>query len=439
MQKPKIGIIGGGAAGMMAAATLKELNPNLEVSLFEKNDHLGAKVIISGGGRCNVTTGILNTTSGQTLNRHDINRLLENYPRGAKFLMSAMFHFSPQAVIDWFETHGVPLKTEEDFRVFPVSNNGKDVVGALETVLRENGTNIHLSTIISRIEKLASPTTAHSPFRLHTKTGHHDVDILILTTGGNAYRHTGSTGDGYTFAKTLGHSITSLAPSLSSYIALETWPARIAGVSLEKAQLTLKTFPTANQPEQKTYLRTGPLVFTHRGVSGPAVFALSGMAAYETPTREHPLSLTINFFPDETPQAFAQRFQELANQHGAKQLINFLDIFLPKSLCGVFIELLKVEPHLQASRIDKKLKNHILTLLQELPLTIINRTPGDEFVTAGGVPTTEVNTNTMESKIQPNLYFAGELLDIDGFTGGFNLQASWATGKLAAETILSNT
>lgn len=426
MHKPKIGIIGGGAAGMMAGATIKELDPSMPVIIFDKNDHLGAKVIISGGGRCNVTTGIPSATNDlQALgnNRHDVDKLIENYPRGGKLLMSAFFNFPPISTIEWFESHGVPLKTEEDFRVFPESNNGHDIVGALETTLRETNTEINLDTMISQIEKI------DSGFRLHTRTGHYNVDTLVLTTGGNAYRSTGSTGDGYAFAKSLGHTITDLAPSLSSYITAEKWPAKISGVSFQKAQLTLEK-----------YTRTGPFLFTHKGVSGPAIFALSGLAAYENPTREKPLHLTINFFPEESLADFAERFQKLANDHGAKRLINFLDIFLPKSLCEIFIQLLSgttpIDPNLKASQIDKTLKTRIVSLLTALPLTIIGRTPGDEFVTAGGVPTSEVNPNTMESKIQPNLYFAGELLDIDGFTGGFNLQASWATGRLAGESIV---
>ena len=426
MHKPKIGIIGGGAAGMMAAATIKELDPDIDVVIFEKNPYLGAKVIISGGGRCNVTTGIpstSNATSPLSNHRDDIKKLIENYPRGGKFLMSAFFRFPPAAVMDWFQSHGVPLKTEEDFRVFPKSNDGHDIVGALESVLKNTGTDIQLNTTISHIEKLATQ------FRLHTKIGHHDVTSLILTTGGNAYRQTGSTGDGYAFAKALGHTITDLAPSLSSYITIEKWPAKVSGVSFQKAELTLKT-PT------DTYTRTGAFLFTHKGVSGPAVFALSGMAAYDAPTNGNPLQLTINFFPEETPEELAIRFQYLANTHGKKQLINFLDIFLPKSLCEVCIDLIQAPSNLSTGQLTKVLKTRILTLLQALPLTIINRTPGDEFVTAGGVPTTEVNTNTMESKIQPNLYFAGELLDIDGFTGGFNLQASWASGKLAGEAVI---
>ncbi len=385
---------------MMAAATIKEMEPTLPVSIFDKNDHLGAKVIISGGGRCNVTTAVALSN-----NRHDIDRLLENYPRGAKFLMSAMFRTPPQAIVDWFESHGVPLKTEDDLRVFPRSDDGHDIVGALEKTVTGWNTDIHLSTNVTSIEKVASIDPAQPIFRLHTRNGHHDVDILILTTGGNAYRHTGSTGDGYSFAKALGHTITDLAPSLSSYITMEKWPAKVSGVSFEKVSLTMKTSPSAGE-KPRSYTRTGPLLFTHKGVTGPAVFALSALAAYEAPTNGNHLHLTINFMPDEKPEEFSERFQELANVHGAKKLINFLDIFLPKSLCNVFIELLADDKNsidtltsLQASRIDKDLKSRITKLLTALPLTIINRTPGDEFVTAGGVPTTEIHPNTMESKL----------------------------------------
>lgn len=419
-----IAIIGGGAAGMMAAAKLaeelKKLNEGnsssaAKIVLFDKNDHLGAKVIISGGGRCNVTTGIF-----------DIKKLLENYPRGAKFLRKAMHDFPPTKVMEWFESQNVPLKTEDDLRVFPRSDNGKDIVGALEKALMPL-TQLHLQTNVTNISK-------RTGFIIQTKKEAITADYLLIATGGSAYRQTGSTGDGYAFAQSLDHTITQLAPSLSSYITKESYPKNLAGVSFRKTEITLTTATS------KTFTRTGPLLFTHRGVSGPAIFALSSLATYEPCSITEPLRLTINFLPDITKENLLIKLQSEANAHGKKELINFLDMFLPRSLCEIIIQELQQRKKLSSSSIhagqmNAELKREIALLIQQFPLTIIGKSPGEEFVTAGGVPLSEINPNTMESKICPNLYFAGEVLDIDGFTGGFNLQASWATGYLAGTSI----
>lgn len=419
--KKKIGIIGAGAAGMMAAVSLIEgrgkTGEEIEIYLFEKNAYLGAKVLISGGGRCNVTTGI-----------HDIKKLLENYPRGAKFLRTAMYDFTPAKVMEWFESHGVRLKTEEDLRVFPASDNGKDIVGALEKEIRGSNTKIFFNTNVIKIEPVNGDTN-DTKFRIITKNESHELDFLILTTGGNAYRHTGSSGDGYAFASSLGHAITKLGPSLSSFISQETWVTNISGVSFEKVELTL----TSHDGKQ-TWHRAGPLLFTHKGVSGPAIFALSSYATYEMISREKPLTLNINFFPEKSDREFSQHFQAMANTHGKKLLINFLDIFLPKSLCEIIVKLSETQD-IRAAEMNRELREKIIKYIRNLELKIIGRGTGDEFVTAGGVPLDEVHPNTMESKIRPGLYIAGELLDIDGFTGGFNLQASWATGHLAGKSI----
>lgn len=418
-----IAIIGGGAAGLMAAAHLVESaqGKDITIHLFDKNDHLGAKVIISGGGRCNVTTGI-----------HDIKQLLQNYPRGAKFLMSAMYKLPPPKVMEWFESHDVPLKTEEDLRVFPKSDNGKDIVNALEKTITEkpNATiYLHLKTNVTNIEKKTG-------FIIHTKKETITADYLLIATGGSTYRQTGSTGDGYAFAQSLSHTITELAPSLSSFMTKEDYPKDLAGVSFTQTEITLDS-----NTEKKSYTRKGPLVFTHRGMSGPAIFAISSMAAYENFTAKEPHHLTINFLPDLTKAELLEKLQKEANLHGKKEFRNFLDIFLPKSLCEVMArELIKRKKlpsnSAHAGQMNAELKKETAELIHAFPFTIIGRSPGEEFVTAGGVSLPEVDTNTMESKICPNLYFAGEVLDIDGFTGGFNLQASWATGYLAGESIL---
>ena len=412
MNTLKIGIIGGGAAGMMAAAAAKEMSPEADVLLFEKNPGLGAKVIISGGGRCNVTTG-----------NFDVRQVLENYPRGAKFLMSAMFRFPPEKVKEWFENHGVPLKIEDDLRVFPVSNNGKDVVGALENELRDAGAQIFMKANIGEVFK------KDDVFHLKLKDGEeYTVDKLILTCGGHAYSHTGSTGDGYAFAKNLGHSITPLAPSLNSFVVAEKWIREFAGVSFQQGRVKLVSFDGA-----RSYERDGAFLFTHSGVTGPVTFAISSAAAYEVYDPQKPMKLFINFFPSEKLEDLRARFMELAAKNGKKHIVNFLGLFLPGSLCSRIVEIVGMKPELQVSELKKEQREQVLQLFQNFVFEVIGRGAGDEFVTAGGVDLAEVNTNTMESKICPGLYFAGEILDMDGFTGGFNLQAAWATGRLAGE------
>lgn len=411
----RVAIIGGGAAGLMAASAVKDMAPDADVLIFEKNAYVGAKILISGGGRCNVTTGIFG-----------VKDLLKNYPRGAKFLMSAMFRFPPEKVMEWFEHHGVHLKIEPDVRVFPVSDNGKDVVGALEKDLREKNVQIFLKANVLSVQKKAEAFVVGVKDDMQS----YEVDYIVITTGGNAYRHTGSTGDGYAFARYFGHTITQLAPSLNSFVLAEEWRRDLAGVSLAKVKLTLTSVDSA-----KFYERIGPVLFTHTGITGPAVFALSALAAYEAYTKDQPMSLRINFFPDVSPEELESRFQDFCNEHGKKRLINLLDLLLPKSLCAILVHYLRIDGDVLAANIQREQRKNVLHALQNFNVHIVGRGAGDEFVTAGGVDLQEVQSHTMESKLCPRLYFAGEILDVDGFTGGFNLQASWATGRLAGEKI----
>lgn len=403
----KIAIIGGGAAGMMAAATINENNPQAEVFLIEKNASLGKKVIISGGGRCNVTTGI-----------QDISTVLSKYPRGGKFLSSAMHQFSPQILQTWFVNHGVPLKCESDMRVFPVSNNGKDVVKAFEKIFQKYKTNILFNHQVIKIIK------KEKGFIINFKTQKPlQVDKVILTLGGQAYRQTGSTGDGYSLAENLGHQITELAPSLSSLTSKEKWPGQIAGISFTKATLSAKT--------NKKYGFTGPFVFTHWGISGPAVFALSSLIAFEKFDANKPLKISLDLLTDLKPEKIIADLKKFILAHHHKLFKYALQQFIPLSLATIAVEEIKIDISKKNNAISNKELNQTATWLKNIPLTIIDRRTGDEFVTAGGVDLKEVNPSTMESKICPGLYFAGEILNIDGFTGGFNLQASWATGHLA--------
>jgi len=407
----KIAIIGGGAAGLMAAATIRERRPDAEVFLIERNAKLGAKVLIAGGGRCNVTTGI-----------EDIKTVLTKYPRGAKFLIKAMNRFSPKDVRAWFEAHGAPLKVEADMRVFPVSDDSRDIVRVFERLF--DGSNVkvlldHAVQRIDRIDKGFRVSFADQPWL--------DVDVVVLTTGGQAYRHTGSKGDGYLFAEAFRHHITPLAPSLNSFITKETWPLDLPGMSFEKA--------TIKSPRAKSFTVTGPFLFTHRGISGPAVFALSSLVAFEHYDASTALPILINIFPDEHADDLQRRFVGLIAESPKKSVQTLLGYLVPKRLAETMCTELGLAGAKRAAELPKKDIQRIITWLTGIPLSVIARGASEEFVTAGGVDTTEVDPNTMESNLCHGLFFGGEILNIDGFTGGFNLQASWATGRLAGEAI----
>ncbi|MEY4744558.1 MAG: hypothetical protein RL272_503 [Candidatus Parcubacteria bacterium] len=406
-------IVGGGAAGLMAAATLLDADPGAEVFLLERNDGLGKKVIISGGGRCNVTTGIL-----------DVRTVLTKYPRGSKFLSSAMFTFPPEAVQSWFEAKGVPLKTEEDLRVFPVSNDGRDVVRAFERLFETPRMHILLKTHVTGVGRRPEGGFA---VRMKGRPEPLAVDKVVLTTGGQAYRHTGSTGDGYAFAMSLGHSLTPLAPALNAFFTRERWPADVSGLSFPKAGIAAR--------RGKGFSFTGPFLFTHKGVSGPAVFALSSLVAFERYDLESPLEITIDLFPDLAPEALRKRIGERITESPAKIFRNVLATVVPKSLADICVREAALPGETRGDQVPKADLLRCVAWLKGIPLHVVQRGGGDEFVTAGGIPLSEVDPSTMESKLCPGLYFSGEILDIDGFTGGFNLQASWATGHLAGESI----
>lgn len=406
----KIAIIGGGAAGMMAAAAIVESSADAEVFLIEKNPALGRKVLISGGGRCNVTTGVT-----------DMAQVYKRYPRGARFLRRAFSEWSPADVYAWFESHSVPLKTEEDFRVFPVSNNGADVVGVFEQLLVPPRAHVLLGHSVSSI------TRSGEQFVLQYKDGGSlHANRIIITTGGQARRYTGSTGDGYTLAESFGHTITPLAASLNSFLTAEQWPGTLSGVSFERV-----TFTAHELTGTKTHSWSGPFVFTHHGVTGPAVFAVSSLVAFQEYNKEHPMLVEIDFIPDVKVAWFEQTFARERKNHPTAQMKTILHTYLPWSACEALLQTMRINPETHIVEISRSQEHAIIHQLKHCPLHVVGRGAGDEFVTAGGVRLSEVNPNTMESKITPGLFFAGELLDIDGFTGGFNLHASWATGRLA--------
>ena len=406
----RIAVIGGGAAGMMVAATVLE-NPDFDgdIVVFERNMKLGQKVMISGGGRCNVTTGV-----------EGVREILKNYPRGARFLRDSMYSFQPEKLMEWIEGNGVQLKCESDLRVFPKSDNGMDIVEMFERLLDDNRCEIRYRSIVEDVQKNGDK------FELVVRgaDGVEEFDKLVIACGGRAYRHTGSVGDGYVFAENLGHTVTEVAESLNSYMVSEEWVKDLAGLSFKEVGLKFEG--------EDEYEFRGPIIFTHKGVSGPATFALSSLAAFEKFSEMESGKIYVDFLPDLNEEVLRERVLEFKKENGKKNLSGFLRQYLPKRLAD-FCEV-SSKNMADLSKLDVY---EVIKFLKRFELNAVKKTPGDEFVTAGGVNLNEVSSKTLESKICPGLYFAGEVLDIDGFTGGFNLQAACCTGRKVGEIVSS--
>jgi len=394
---------------MMAAATIVENDPQADVCLVEKNSMLGCKVLLSGGGRCNLTT-----------TDDDIPLLMKSYPRGERWLRFAMHEFSPANVYEWFEKHRIPLKAEGK-KIYPISDKGKDVTKMFQRIFTKNKVDVLLKTEVTSVQRNGDE------FQVHFSNGDSRIcDKLILTTGGSAYSQTGSTGDGYAFAKAFGHIVSPLAATLTSFFADEAWVSKLSGVSIEKAKLKIIG--------KNNHEVTGSLLFTHKGVSGPGIFAISSLSAFEECSEEHPLPLSVDFVPDFNPQALAEEISRKVKENPKKTFTNILNNYAPKSLLTIILEKLNLDGSKITSEVSKKDINKAIEALKNTKITLNARTPGAEIVTAGGVNLKEVDTKTMESKLQPGLYFGGELMDVDGFTGGYNLQIAWATGRLAGKS-----
>lgn len=407
----RVAIIGGGAAGMMAAWSLSQNHPEAEIVLFEKNKGLGAKVIISGGGRCNLTTGI-----------EDVSVVLKKYPRGSRFLKHAMYAMDPKMVRQFFEDLGVATKCEPDMRVFPVSDDGADVVAAFENYFdsMDVDVDVKLATQIIKVEKVGSE------FLLYKKNDQvGKFDKLIITTGGQAYRHTGSTGDGYSFAESLGHSVTRLGPSLNSFVIDDSLLKDLSGVSLKNVVLK------ACCAEKKKHIENGPILITHKGLTGPVVFAMSANLSFCEFDADKPWSLFVDFVCDYSLSELEQEYLKFLANSPKKFFKHFLHQFLPRSIGEYLAVKFEFDLNLPLDALSKKSVLIFLEKIKNSELKLIARGKGDEFVTAGGVDRKEIDSKTMQSKLTTGLYFAGEIMDVDGVTGGFNLQASWAAGNLA--------
>ncbi len=402
-------IVGGGASGLMAAGSAAE--GGARVILLEKKDRPGRKLAITGKGRCNVTSAL------------EPEELLKQYPRNGKFLYSAIHQFSNRDMISFLETCGVPLKVERGHRVFPVSDQAEEVVSALVRWCRQKGVRILCRTAVKRIEK----ESRGAAYSVVYEGGSIDADAVILATGGLSYPGTGSTGDGYAFAKQFGHCITDLRPGLIPLTTQEAWVTQLQGLSLKNIQLT-----AFQEDGKKINEEFGEMLFTHFGISGPIVLSMSrDIGEYMHRHKKH-VRMQLDLKPALTEETLDKRLQRDFARYAKKQFKNVLSELLPSKLIPVFLALSGVAPEKSCSEMTKSERREVLECLKRLSFTVTGCRPIKEaIVTCGGVSIKEINPKTMESKYAPGLYFAGELLDVDGYTGGFNLQAAFSTGYCA--------
>lgn len=404
----KIVVAGGGAAGMMAA--IMAARNGQEVHIFEKNDRLGKKLFITGKGRCNVT------------NAGDMDNLFESVRTNSKFLYSAFYSFSNEQVMDFFEELGVRLKVERGNRVFPVSDHSSDIVRALQREMDRLGVCVNLNSEITNI--IADEAGFNS---IQLKGGERiEGDALILATGGVSYPLTGSTGEGLQLTEQLGHKIVELTPSLIPMVTKEDWVKEVQGLALKNVTVTIK------QGKKQLYSDFGEMLFTHFGISGPLI--LSGSSYVTTAIKKGSLEVYIDLKPALTEEQLDARLLREFDEAKNKQFKNVLNGLFPQKLIPIMVRLSGIAPEKKVNEITKDERNHFGKVIKNLPLTVTElRGIEEAIITRGGVSVKEVNPSTMESKKVPNLFFAGEMLDLDAVTGGYNLQIAWSTGYLAGQ------
>lgn len=397
-------IIGGGAAGAMAGVHSARFGNR--VIIFEPNGKIGKKLFITGKGRCNVTNNCSN------------DELIRNIPRNPRFLYSAFSQYSTEDVMNFFEWAGVPLKTERGNRVFPESDKSADIIAALERELKAADVKI----IPERVKSLIIENGVCCGVKTDSKE-YHSRSVLIAT-GGKSYPQTGSTGDGYTLAKSAGHTVTKLEPSLIPLVCNEKYCADMMGLSLKNVTLSLY------DGDKKIFSELGEMLFTHFGVSGPLVLSASSHIEKMQPDR---YSLKIDLKPGLTHQQLDARLQRDFGENINRIFGNSLSKLLPAKLIPVAVRLSGVEGERRINQVTREERVRFGELLKAFPLTVKGFRPIEEaIITSGGVDVKEINPKTMESKLVKSLYFAGEVIDVDGYTGGFNLQIAFSTAYCAA-------
>ena len=408
-------VIGGGAAGMMAALTAARAGH--AVILLEQNEKLGKKVYITGKGRCNLT------------NACDTDQFFQNVVKNPKFLYSAIYGFDPFSVMAFFEELGLRLKIERGNRVFPESDHSSDVIKALERGLKDAKVDVRLHTKAIQIltKEAAEGKRKVSGVKLGDGTTI-SAQNVIVATGGKSYPSTGSTGDGYRFAKEMGIAVEDCFPALCPLCAKEKWAAALMGLSLKNVSVRIV------DGTKKVYDGFGEMLFTHFGVSGPLI--LSASSYVNRMLKEHPLKLYIDLKPALSFEQLDERLIREFSQNAKKQFANVCGSLFPKKLIPVMVELSGIDGTQKCGEIAKEARQSFARLIKALPLTIEKTGGYDEaIVTSGGVDVKAVNPSTMEAKAVHGLFFAGEVLNTDALTGGYNLQIAWATGHLAGSSV----
>lgn len=419
----KVLIIGGGAAGMMAGVFAARNHH--EVHILEKNEKLGKKVFITGKGRCNVA------------NACDTEELFPAVMSNPKFLYSGFYSFGPQDVMNFFEEAGVPLKVERGNRVFPQSDHSSDIIRALERELKKAGAKVHLHTAVKEVvkEQITDPETGTEKEKITgvilTDGTFMEGDAVIVATGGFSYQSTGSTGDGYSFAKELGLKVTDISPSLVPLKTKEDYIPKLQGLSLKNTGLIIKN------GKKVLYEDFGEMMFTHFGVTGPMILSASahiGAKLAKAPNGE--LSAYLDLKPALTREQLDARILREFEAGQNKQFKNVIGVLFPSSMTPVMLELGGIPADKKIHDISREERQHFIDLIKAFPFTITGMGEFKEaIITKGGVSVKEINPGTMESKKISGLYFAGEVLDLDAVTGGYNLQIAWSTAYLAAQAI----
>lgn len=382
------------------------------VTILEQNEKLGKKIYITGKGRCNLT------------NACDTEEIFAHVPRNAKFLYSAIYTYDNFRVMDFFEANGMPVKTERGNRVFPVSDHSSDVISTLQKALEKAGVEVLLHTKVTEILSKDGKITG-----VRLKNGEkRTADAIILATGGKSYSSTGSTGDGFVFAEQLGHKIEEPVSSLVPMTVLEDYCMQMQGLSLRNVQATIR------EGGKVFFEEFGEMLFTHFGVSGPLM--LSASSVVNDRLRKKNLSLTIDLKPALSEEQLDARILRDFEENKNRQFKNSVKGLLPAKMIPVVISLSGIDPEKKINGITKQERKKLVECIKAFPLTLTGlRGFNEAIITRGGVSVKQVDPSTMESKLVKGLYFAGEILDVDAYTGGFNLQIAWSTGYLAGSSI----
>lgn len=410
----KVLIVGGGAAGMMAAVTAARQGD--EVSLFEKNEKLGKKLFITGKGRCNIT------------NAADIEAFFRAMNSNPKFMYSGFYSFTNDQVIQFFEDLGVQTKIERGDRVFPVSDHSSDVINALSREMKRLGVQIYLHSEVREllIEEMSDADGTEMTVSGVVLTSGKKIrgDSVIVTTGGASYPSTGSTGDGYRFAKACGHKVTDLLPALVPMEVKEWYAGELMGLSLRNIEIKI------TDGKKKLYEEFGEMLFTHYGVTGPVILSASSVVGKRLKQKE--LTLHIDLKPALAEEQLDKRVLRDFESNHNRQFKNAVDGLFPAKLKPVMVELSGIPEEKKVNEITKEERLKFVRLIKDFTMTLTSlRGYNEAIITKGGVSVKEIDPGTMESKLVHRLYFAGEVLDLDAMTGGFNLQIAWSTGYLA--------